>query len=407
MTGRHSEEPLLNPDDFIRLVRAGAASLLSQAAGLPQALPPASAGLAWPELGLTDDQRLRFHEQMTGFFGLDSPPAPPATDETLGAYARRLWSAWAGRADRAIVFHTSGSTGQPRSHSCPESFLRQEGLMTAEFMKDRVRVAVVVPLIHFYGFNFGLLAPKSLNIPALDLPPLPTAAASAWRAGDLLAAFPLFLARLLQGDRPPGDVALLSAGAPCPDRLFQETRDFGCADLWEIYGASETGAVGLRREPGPFSLLSPWRRVGRGRMARSLPEGGEAFYDLPDRLRWRGPRRFLPSGRLDQAVQVAGVNVYPERVAGVIREHPQVEFCLVRPMTEAEGGRLKAFVVPRPGASVEEIRRELAAEFRRRLRPPERPASLTFGAEPPRTVMGKFSDWEIGALYQKTIVDNK
>ncbi|MDR2726186.1 MAG: 4-coumarate--CoA ligase, partial [Candidatus Adiutrix sp.] len=239
----------------------------------------------------------------------------------------------------------------------------------------------------------GLLVPKFLGLPVLDLAPLPTAAAGVWRGGDLLVAYPLFIER--SGPSPPEDMVLLTATAPCPDRLFQQVRELGFAGLREIYGASETGAVGLRLGPGPFSLLKHWRRDGRSRLARSLPEGGEAFHDLPDRLSWRGPRRFIPLGRLDKAVQVAGVNVYPERVAGLIREHPLVEFCLVRPMTEEEGGRLKAFVVPKPGASAEDIRRELAAEFRRRLSPPERPASLTFGAEPPRSSgLGKFSDWE-------------
>jgi len=390
------EAPLLSLDDFIRLARSGVSGLLSRVAGLPPALPPASeaAGLTWPELGLTDDLRPRFHEQMTGFWGLNPAPAPPAPGETLGGYAGRLWEVWAARPDRAIVFYTSGSTGQPRPHPQEESLLKQRAVTGAAVFQDRARVLAVVPLIHSYGFIFGLLMPKIMNIPALDLPPLPTAAAAAWREGDLLVAFPLFLDHLKQGSPPPGNVALLSATAPCPDRLFQELRDFGFASLWEIYGASETGQVGFRRDPGPFSLWSYWRRVDQGRLARSLPSGGEAFYDLPDRLNWQGPRHFFPMGRLDQAVQVAGVNVYPERVAGVIREHPQVEFCLVRPM--AEGGRLKAFVVPKPGASTEELRRELAAEFQRRLSPPERPASLTFGAEPPRSVLGKFSDWEIG-----------
>jgi 4-coumarate--CoA ligase (photoactive yellow protein activation family) len=262
--------------------------------------------------------------------------------------------------------------------------------MAASFLQDRARVVAVVPIIHFYGLTFGLLAPKMLNLPALDLPPLPTAASAAWRSGDFLAAFPLFIERL--GSPPPEDVVLLSATAPCPDRLFQEMRELGFAGLREIYGASETGAIGLRLEAGPFTLLNHWRRAGRGRLARSLPGGGEKFYPQLDKLNWLDPRRFKPLGRLDQAVQVAGVNVYPDRVAELIRKHPLVEFCLVRPMTEAEGSRLKAFVVAR--GDPETVRRELTAEFRRRLRPPERPASLTFGAEPPRSVLGKFSDWE-------------
>ena len=351
------EAPLLSPENFIRLALAGAASLLSKAAGLPPALPSDAAGLTLQKLGITGALRLRFHKQMTDFFGLASPLAPPKPAETMGGYAGRLWSAWAGQADRAIVLHTSGSTGQPQPHFRPEDFLRQAAQAAADYLQDRTRIVAVVPIIHSYGLMFGILVPNILNLPVLELPPLPTVAVAALRSGDLLLAFPLFIERLGQGGAsPPEDVVILSATAPCPDRLFSEMREIGFAGLLEIYGASETGPVGLRREPGPFNLLSHWRRDGQSRLARSLSEGGEAFYDLPDRLRWRGLRRFLPTGRLDKAVQVAGVNVYPERVAGLIREHPLVEFCLVRPMTEREGGRLKAFVVPKPGASTEDIR---------------------------------------------------
>jgi 4-coumarate--CoA ligase (photoactive yellow protein activation family) len=388
------ESPLLDQADFIRLTRAGAVSLLTRAAGFPSFLPPSpdAAGLTWPELGLAACLP-ELHSLMAGFFSLPAVP-PPAATETLGGYAERLWSAWLGSESRAIVFTTSGSTGQPQPHRHTESLLRQEAEVTAEFFMDRTRVVTAAPVIHSYGFIFGLLVPKLLGIPAVDLPPLPTAAPETWRSGDLLVAYPLFLERLCD-QPPPQDLILLSATAPCPERFFQTARERGFAGLREIYGASETGAVGLRLEPGPFNLLKHWRRAGGGRLARTIPEGGEEFYPQMDKLRWRDPRHFTPMGRLDKAVQVAGVNVYPARVAELISEHPQVEFALVRPMTEEEGGRLKAYVIVSGEASPEIVHRELMAEFRRRLSPPERPAHITFGKEPPRSALGKVSDWKI------------
>jgi acyl-CoA synthetase (AMP-forming)/AMP-acid ligase II len=50
-------------------------------------------------------------------------------------------------------------------------------------------------------------------------------------------------------------------------------------------------------------------------------------------------------------VQVAGVNVWPQRVAEALRAHPDVLDAVVRPMRADEGERLKAFVVPRPDAT--------------------------------------------------------
>ncbi len=44
-------------------------------------------------------------------------------------------------------------------------------------------------------------------------------------------------------------------------------------------------------------------------------------------------------------MQVAGINLYPERIAGIIREYPGVAEAEVRLMRPDEGDRLKAFIV--------------------------------------------------------------
>ncbi|MDR2605013.1 MAG: hypothetical protein LBC55_06655, partial [Desulfovibrio sp.] len=117
---------------------------------------------------------------------------------------------------------------------------------------------------------------------------------------------------------------------------------------------------------------------------------------LPDRLVWRDERHFEPRRRKDKAVQVAGINVFPEQVAEVLRGHPQVADCAVRLMRPEEGGRLKAFVVPRQDlVAVTRLMRELRRLITDRLEPAARPKSIRFGKRLPRTASGKAADWDI------------
>ncbi len=66
----------------------------------------------------------------------------------------------------------------------------------------------------------------------------------------------------------------------------------------------------------------------------------------------------------------------------------------VRGATLDDGGRLKAFIVPRDaevdGAALLERLRAWAAE---RLTVPERPQAYRIGPALPRTEMGKLADW--------------
>ncbi|MDR1044409.1 MAG: 4-coumarate--CoA ligase [Candidatus Adiutrix sp.] len=383
---------LLSEDDFLQLVHSGIWSFYSRLKGLPPSIPDwqNSAELRLPTLLDTAESIPALHRNLAGFFGLEAPP-PPA-ELTLADYARELRQRWlAGR--RQVIFHSSGSTGEPQTHPSSEAFLRQEISETAQLFGHLNRVVATVPLMHSFGLVFGLLMPGRLKIPAVSVAPLPSVVMAALRPGDLLLIFPLLLSRLSAS--PPEGVSLLSSTAPCPEALFQEMTSRGFQSMTEIYGASETGAVGWRKTPGPFQLLGHWRKADDLNLERTNPEGGRLLQPLPDRLRWYGPRHFLPLGRLDMAVQVAGVNVYPRRVAALIQEHPQVLEAAVRPMKPGEGERLKAFVAPRPGADEHILRQELNELFQKRLSPPERPGSLRFGAEIPRTVAGKLRDWKI------------
>ena len=115
---------------------------------------------------------------------------------------------------------------------------------------------------------------------------------------------------------------------------------------------------------------------------------------LPDHVTWLGLDRLIPTARRDGAVQVGGVNLYPQAVRSVLLAHAAVADAEVRLMRKEEGERLKAFVVPKdPAAPLEPLRRDLEEWLRNRLQSLERPRSLTFGPAIPVNAMGKKIDW--------------
>lgn len=386
-----NEKPLLAHGDFLRLVRSAAITVFSKHRGLPPLLPPVAEmagqlladfdlGGYWPEI----------HRLLSSF--LNGKIQPPDGRETGAQYAERLMRHWL-HGPREIVFFTSGSTGEAKACPHPETLLQQEAQETARLFQGLQRVLVTVPLLHSYGFIFGLMLPKSLAVPVLDVPPFSTLLTESLRPDDLLVSFPQLLAKL--GDIATPNVQFLSSTAPCPEAAFQAILDKGIKRLTEIYGASETGAMAVRFSTGPFRLLNHWRRADDASLARRLPGASEQHYALPDNIHWHDSRCFVPMGRRDRAVQVAGVNVYPARVAAIIQEHPKVKECAVRLMNPGEGFRLKAFIVPHPNLPDHNAKPEINHFLRTRLSPPERPGHLTFGPQLPCSLFGKDADWEI------------
>ncbi len=303
-------------------------------------------------------------------------------------------------APAALTFRTSGSSGSPKRCSHALALLWQEVLELARLLPGRRRILSLVPSHHIYGFLFTVLLPRALGIgAAIDLrAAAPGSVLREARPGDLIVAHPGWweqAARL--APRFAEDVTGVSSTAPCPDPLARELADAGLR-LLQVYGSSETAGVGWREEGGaPFTLLPYWAATGDpATLARMLPDGSIAGYPLQDRLDWEDARRFRPAGRIDAAVQVGGVNVFPAYVADVLKMHPQVADAAVRLMRPDEGRRLKAFVVPHAGgraAAVDALRADLLAWCAERLTAPERPAAIDFGERLPRQASGKPADW--------------
>jgi 4-coumarate--CoA ligase (photoactive yellow protein activation family) len=392
---------------FVADLIADEASRLRPGGGARVPEPPWPPGLALDEQGLgldslerlsvasALDEALHLHESRTG--------------ERL--LARAHFGAWLEAAatalaafDARLTFRTSGSGGNAKPCTHDLSALLQEVEHLATLTTGVQRVLAAVPAHHIYGFLFTVLLPARLGCEqVLDVRRFtPQALARSLQPGDLLVSHPAHWALLARhaGRLGPG-VHGVSSTAPCPDALAQSLLVLGLDRLTQVYGSSETAGIGTRSAAAePYRLMPFWSRdAGDGlRLLRTAADGTVSGHALQDRLEWAGAREFTVCGRLDDAVQVGGSNVFPDQVRGVLLEHPQVADAVVRLMAPAEGSRLKAYVVPAPGADPEVLRAELWRWAEARLSAPARPRSYTLGEGLPRNALGKLADWPVSTL---------
>jgi long-chain acyl-CoA synthetase len=315
----------------------------------------------------------------------------------LAAVALQVWS-------DEITFHTSGSTGTPKPCAHALAALEQEAQAIASVLSGRRRVLLAVPTHHIYGFLCGQLLPRYLDgdTPAIVgiRTRLPSQLAHFASPGDLVIGHPQFWqAALGPGQRFADDIVGLTSTAPCPSSLAAKAEQLGLATLVELYGSSETAGLGWRTAwRDPFALFGYLERdpVTGDIVRRSAAR--RAVLPVPDKLAWSGARHFHVEARRDGAVQVGGVNVFPERVREVLLSHGGIKDAAVRLMREDEGTRLKAFIVPhqQPDDKPDFVRR-LRQWIDKTLAGAERPKAITLGLQLPRGPLGKVTDWTVGS----------
>ena len=292
-----------------------------------------------------------------------------------------------------LTVRSSGSTGRRRSHLHRVASLEDEADFWCDRFPGRLRIRSAVASHHIYGLLFSQLLPARLGTPVDDLRPLsPGAVLGTLRPGDLVVGHPLFWDALLRVAPAglPADVVGVTSGALCPDETVAGLLGAGLARLVDAYGSSETAGIGWRDGVGLHHLLPWWERAADGIRHRS---DGRVIVP-PDRLVWDDGDGFRIGGRIDGAVMVGGVIVDLARVRDVLRAYPGVADAAVRLMGPAEGGRLKAFLVPRAGGS-DGLRSEVSAHADEVLSAPERPRAYRIGPALPRTTTGKLMDWDV------------
>jgi long-chain acyl-CoA synthetase len=100
---------------------------------------------------------------------------------------------------------------------------------------------------------------------------------------------------------------------------------------------------------------------------------------------------FYFTSRLKRMIKSSGFNVYPAQVEAVLYRHPDVaEVCVIGVPDEAQGERVKAFVVANdPSREGPELADELIRHCREHLIKWSCPRDVEFLSELPKTRLGK------------------
>ena len=355
-------------------------------------------------LGISPDELMDVASNFTTMFDLSTKvPSLLISLPTLEAWAQAVYAEW-GKNPETIVFSTSGSTGTPTTCRQPFTLLKQEIQAQSRIFQGCSRILTLVPRHHIYGFLFSVLLSKALNIPVYDLPPVPSPRMTAsLTKNDLVVAFPLFWKSLAKLDQSiPDDIRGVTSTGPCPPETILTLLQNGLNQMTEVYGSSETGGLGTRNHPNDaYTLLPFWQPYPEKdkhptQVTRVLPDGTRTSpYDMPDLVNWDTTRTFRPIRRKDKAVQVAGVNVYPEKIATIIQSHPDIHACTVRLMRPDEGTRMKAFIVPETKKWDDDSCKAFRTWLAENLSSAETPKALTFGETLPVNAMGKVTDWDL------------
>ncbi len=336
--------------------------------------------------------------------------------------------------DAAVVIYTSGTTGKPKGavRKFPKEALPAFMRFIAEtpMRVDDVHV-VTCPMYHSTAFGFLSLSHLLGNTCVLmdDFKAEPFLALVDKHRATTTALVPTMLHRVMElGDavRARHDTRSLrvvfSGGAPLPGPLALEFMDAFGDVLFNFYGATETGLVtlakpqDLRAAPGTIGKAVPGNEIrllgedgsaavagGVGELfvknkllvtgyhkddAATRESMNDGFFSVGDLARVDRDGRYFIEGRKRDMVISGGVNVYPAEVEGALEQHPGIAEVAVVGVPDAEWGeRVRAFVVKKPGAVLDEG--TLKVWTRERLAGPKVPRDFVFLDALPRNPTGK------------------
>ena len=301
-----------------------------------------------------------------------------------------------------LTVTTSGSTGQPKACEHSWSALVEEvrefvRIFDNDYELSPVRIVALVPSHHIYGFLFTVLLPHLVDAPVLrGFKAYSHVRNGGLRAGDVVVGFPELLTQLSSEMPPlPPGVLFISSAGPCPASTSHQLYAIGAARTVEIYGSSETAGMAYRSKPeNNYRLLSRWRRNTENHQ-QLIDKKTKVIYEIPDNTQWHTEDEFQITGRVDKAVSIRGINVFPAHIAKCLRQHPAVADATVRPMRSDEGYGLKAFIVLQENISETVTEQRVQTWLSDNLCAAEIPERISFGEQLPINSMGKAQDWSI------------
>lgn len=190
-------------------------------------------------------------------------------------------------------------------------------------------------------------------------------------AGPVVTLWPIF-------NEPNRD----SVGLPMPDVYIRIT------DPDEPERELPAGEVGEININGPQVMKGYWAEPEEtAQVLRAGPDGTQWLYTGD--LGYVDTDGYLYIvGRKKHMIKVAGFNVYPNEIEGILEEHPGLkEAAVIGVPDKTRGERILAYVVRQPGAAVEES--ELLDFCKENMSPYKVPRRITLRESLPKTSVGK------------------
>jgi fatty-acyl-CoA synthase len=329
-----------------------------------------------------------------------------------------------------VVILTSGTTGAPKgaARKEPDSLEPMAAMLSMIPLRAQGATMIAAPMFHSWGFaHFSLALPLcSTLVLRRKFDPEDTLRAVAHHRASALALVPVMLQRILElgpetiarYDLHALKVVALS-GSALPGELAIRAMDAFGDVLYNLYGSTEVAWAtiatpeDLRAAPGTAGrpplgtvvklLDADGREVGSregGRifvanemMFEGYTGGGGkeiigGLMSTGDVGHFDADGRLFVDGRDDEMIVSGGENVFPREVEDLLADHEAIEDAAVVGVPDEQfGERLKAFVVRRNGAQLDE---EAVKHYvRDNLARFKVPRDVVFVAELPRNATGK------------------
>jgi acyl-CoA synthetase (AMP-forming)/AMP-acid ligase II len=337
-----------------------------------------------------------------------------------------------------VVILTSGTTGTPKgaARKQPDSMEPAAALFSKIPLRARETTVIAAPMFHSWGFaHFTLGLPlASTLVLRRRFDPEDTLRAVAHHRATALAVVPVMLQRILElGEETIGkyDVSSLKvvavSGSALPGELATRAMDALGDVVYNLYGSTEVAWAtiatpeDLRAAPGTAGrppmgtvvklLDSEGREAAPGEGGRIFVANEMVFegytggggkeivrglMSTGDVGRFDAAGRLFVDGRDDEMIVSGGENVFPREVEDLLADHEQIEEAAVVGVSDDRfGQRLKAFVVAREGAELDE--EAVKAYVKANLARYKVPREVVFLEQLPRNATGKVLKRELSA----------
>lgn len=315
-----------------------------------------------------------------------------------------------------LEISTSGSTGLPIAHRKTWTMLDRGAFLTAELLaKAGLRpgtclVAGTTPHQHMYGLEASVFSGLAHGYTLYDTPvfypadleALDSRAAEEGFDAIALITSPPHLKFLAERIRElPRIRCVVSATAPLSCDLARQIEDGRGAEVYEIYGSTETGSLAWRRtvEDELWTPLSGFQVLpgpdGWRASAPHLPE----VTPLNDEIELELNGRFRLAGRRGDMVRVAGKRHNLSALNAVLAALPVIADGAVLRETEDGEDRLHMFIVPKDTSCDHSVLvREVRSALRDQLDGAFVPRRIHVVDALPRNEVGKISARDAAVL---------